>query len=556
MFRFVSKRSLSGLVAVAFVLVTASMAAAQGADGYRNARRLGGSTSFYKPPLTTPASLKKMATNKRVAADINTVLEKGGIASVADKVVAALTNPTEVVKGASCAEAAPVDGTVVECDFQPGATLQWMAFRPRVKGKPVASLLENVRWSGKKPFKAFLFRVTTDDKVYTFVVPKPCGNISLASTVDVPKPPVQIAVDRACTPAGALTATVKASGDLAKVGRVKVSVNGSPVGELTAPSWTLTSDKPGTYTFEATDKNGKSYPVARTSATVEACPAPPPPPQVVNPTCAVTVTGMKVKGGWELTIDASRSSTGTSEIPATTAVEVFDPLGKQVGERIALDANGTGKITVPKKPVGTYTVKALTSVSKPGVIGNKDYQGSATCEATFVPPVEERAGSFFIDGAFGKERRERPYSEKYDDPSALGLSPSALFGQCTPLLGLKVGYAHPLQNNWEVAGSAGLAFPLTGDDDKVKKTQLLIEGEVNKYLENGTFLGTGLSLWDITRGETFTPGWLLHFGIPLNKGSKTPIYFLGEGRLFFDNIDSVDNNYQVWGGLRIHFPTR
>ena len=89
-----------------------------------------------------------------------------------------------------------------------------------------------------------------------------------------------------------------------------------------------------------------------------------------------------------------------------------------------LDANGTGKITVPKKPVGTYTVKALTSVSKPGVIGNKDYQGSATCEATFVPPVEERAGSFFIDGAFGKERRERPYSEKYDDPSALGLSPS------------------------------------------------------------------------------------------------------------------------------------
>jgi hypothetical protein len=190
------------------------------------------------------------------------------------------------------------------------------------------------------------------------------------------------------------------------------------------------------------------------------------------------------------------------------------------------------------------------------VIGNKDYQGSATCEATFVPPVEERAGSFFIDGAFGKERRERPYSEKYDDPSALGLSPSALFGQCTPLLGLKVGYAHPLQNNWEVAGSAGLAFPLTGDDDKVKKTQLLIEGEVNKYLENGTFLGTGLSLWDITRGETFTPGWLLHFGIPLNKGSKTPIYFLGEGRLFFDNIDSVDNNYQVWGGLRIHFPTR
>jgi hypothetical protein len=375
--------------------------------------------------------------------------------------------------------------------------------------------------------------------------------------VDIAKPPVQIAVDRACTPAGALTATVKASGDLAKVGRVRVSVNGAPVGELSAPSWSLTSDKPGTYTFEASDKNGKSYPVARTSATVEACPvATPPPPQVVNPTCAVTVTGLKVKGGYELTIDGSRSSTGTSEIPAAVAVEVFDPAGKMVGQRLTLDASGMAKVTVPRKPEGTYTVKAVTAVTRPGVVGNKDYRGEATCEASFVPPVAERVPYFFSDVAFGKERRERPYSEKYDDPAALGLSPDATFGQCTPLLGLKVGYAKPLENNWEVAGTFGVAIPLTGDDEKVKKTQLLVEGEVNKYLENGFMVGTGLSLWDITRGETFTPGWLLHFGVPLNKGSRTPIYFLGEGRLFFDNIDNVDNNYMFWGGIRIHFPTK
>ncbi len=58
---------------------------------------------------------------------------------------------------------------------------------------------------------------------------------------------------------GNLTATVRATGDdLGKVGRVRVSVNGSPVGELTAPSWSLTSNKAGTYTFEASDKNGKT----------------------------------------------------------------------------------------------------------------------------------------------------------------------------------------------------------------------------------------------------------------------------------------------------------
>jgi hypothetical protein len=31
------------------------------------------------------------------------------------------------------------------------------------------------------------------------------------------------------------------------------------------------------------------------------------------------------------------------------------------------------------------------------------------------------------------------------------------------------------------------------------------------------------------------------------------VYFVGEGRLFFDHIDDVSNNYQLWGGVRVHF---
>ncbi len=201
MFCFVSKEGLTAAAAVAAVLATTASAGAQGADGYRNARRLGGSTSFYKPPLTTPASLKKMMGNQRVVADLKTVLEQGGVSDIADKIMSTLTSPTEVVKGAMCAEASPADGTIVECDFAPGGTLQWMAFKPRVKGKPTASLLQNLRWSGKQPFKAFLFRVTTDDKIYTFVVPKPCGNLSLASTTDVREEACSdLGEDRECDP--------------------------------------------------------------------------------------------------------------------------------------------------------------------------------------------------------------------------------------------------------------------------------------------------------------------------------------------------------------------
>ena len=72
-------------------------------------------------------------------------------------------------------------------------------------------------------------------------------------------------------------------------------------------------------------------------------------------------------------------------------------------------------------------------------------------------------------------------------------------------------------------------------------------------LGNDAFIGTGISFWDLTRSETFTPAWLMHFGIPLNHNPDRPVYFIGEGRLFFDNIDSVDNNYNFWGGIRIRF---
>ena len=88
----------------------------------------------------------------------------------------------------------------------------------------------------------------------------------------------------------------------------------------------------------------------------------------------------------------------------------------------------------------------------------------------------------------------------------------------------------------------------------MRKNPLFIDIEANKYLQNGMFVGTGISFWDLTRSETFTPAWLVHFGVPLNKGAHVPVYFLGEGRLFFDNIDSIDNNYAVLGRHPDHVP--
>ena len=265
------------IVALALAVGVASAPAAAGQGNpeaaMHNARRLGGSTSFYALPLRSAASLKQMVARKGMAEDVRTVLRDAGIPETTDAVLATLAAATTSVVGGSCDEATPADGSIVACDFQPGSTLRWMAYRPNArKGDRSPGRLDGVRWAGSKPFKALLFRVTNDYRIYTFVLPLACANLSLMSVTEIPGEAVDVSVGRVCDPkTGSLSATVKAaSRDLARVRRVSVAVNGQPAGELTAPSWTLTSDKPGDYTFEATDTKGRPYALARRSVRVDA----------------------------------------------------------------------------------------------------------------------------------------------------------------------------------------------------------------------------------------------------------------------------------------------
>ena len=149
---------------------------------------------------------------------------------------------------------------------------------------------------------------------------------------------------------------------------------------------------------------------------------------------------------------------------------------------------------------------------------------------------------FFVDALVGKERRVRP--------ADIDEARFTEWAQCSPLFGLKIGVAKRFTNDWEVAGAGGVAFSLVSDDDKVRQHEVFVDIEANKYLAGGSFVGTGLSLWDITRSETWTPAWMFHFGVPFGA---SPVYFLGEGRLFFDGIDDVSNNYNFWGGVRVKF---
>ena len=374
--------------ALLLALLSPALAAAQGGGVLRtrDLHRLGGSTAFYPRPLPAVASLKDMATRPLMAADLRKTLGQAGLTSLGDNVMAALAGANTSVVGGVCTDATPAVGTIVECDVRPGDTLRWMAFRP--KGGRSLEVLSDLRWAGKKPFKAYLFRVVEDRRTYTFVVPKDCGNLSLMATQDAPAAVVAMA----------------------------------------APA-----------------------------------PAPPPPPAPPAP------------------------------------------------EPVAL---------------AVATAPAPMQVPPPAPMA----------------AVASRGTPFFADALFGKERRVRPV-----DNSELE------FAQCSPLFGVKAGLAKRFTNDWELTGAVGVALSLVDKDTKVREHALFVDLVANKYLANGMFLGTGLSLWDITRSDTFTPAWLVDVGVPLNKGSRVPVYFLVEGRVLLDHADDIASNYQFWGGVRVRF---
>jgi hypothetical protein len=541
----------TGIAALALALLLPVSSDAQGSStaAPRSLRRLGGPAAFYTPPLRSAASLKQMAAKPRMADDIRAVLLEGGIPGTADAVLSVFTGATTSVKGAFCDEATPADGVIVECDVRPGTVFLWMAHRPMPKnGRRAPGRIENVRWDGTRPFKALLFRVTNDYRIYTFVLPMACSNLSLMTVTEVKGEPARIAADRRCDPVtGALRGTFTASGkDLGRVGRVEVSLNGQTAGAMTAPGWSLAFDKPGTYAFNATDTRGRAYPVEPQTITIDACPLPAPVIiTTVAPTCRIVLSATPAPRGYTIRADTSGSTTGTADVAPAVTVVLRDDTGVVINQPLPGGSSADGTFTVRR--AGTYRASATVTTPRVVETGLHRYEGTATCDATLTiePPVRGNSVGVFLAALGGKERRVR----ERDDT---GLE----FGQCSPLLGLKFGVARRFTNNWEVAGAAGGALSLVSDDDKVKEHVLFADVELNKYFANNVFIGTGLSIWDITRGDTFTPAWLLHFGLPVVKDRSYSLFFIGEGRVFFDNVGDIENNYQFWAGLRLHVALR
>lgn len=124
-----------------------------------------GQHPFYKDKDIQPGDLKIIAVDK--AGDVKMGFEEAGNG---DLVFAFL----EQIQKAD----------VQTVELNPGDSVQWMLFK---KGKKV-QVMKDVVWDGKKPLVAYDFTIFRDGKLYEFIVPKICGNISLKNVTEAPVP--------------------------------------------------------------------------------------------------------------------------------------------------------------------------------------------------------------------------------------------------------------------------------------------------------------------------------------------------------------------------------
>ena len=206
-----SRRTTAGL-ALAAVAVIALFGAATDAYAQRKMTRLGNPNTRFTPPITKTAELKKVFAAKRQQTSVAAVLDQAGLASLTPKVLAALTA-----------------GEVTDTSVAPGTPIRWMALRRGSK----PSILLDAEWAGKEAFKAYAFTIEDGAKIYNFVVPKACGNLSLLSQTEKPLPEcIRITMARDCqskqvtfTAAGTAISNNQAT-------KVTVLRDGRQVGEL------------------------------------------------------------------------------------------------------------------------------------------------------------------------------------------------------------------------------------------------------------------------------------------------------------------------------------
>jgi hypothetical protein len=111
-------------------------------------------------------------------------------------------------------------------------------------------------------------------------------------------------------------------------------------------------------------------------------------------------------------------------------------------------------------------------------------------------------------------------------------------------VGFDLGFQPMIGDNTALDAAIGFKFPV--DDDDEAHSSLFGNVAINRVLSKG-FVGAGVSFWDIGQ-DSGGVGPLLQGGFDLDADGKWQI--VAQARTTFSGIDDIDNNYQLWGGIR------
>lgn len=157
-----------GILVTTVLAMLSAPARAQSTTGGRETRvSTLGTTNRFSQPMHTVADLRAMVNTNRN--QITHVLTLAGLGNISTQVLDALSA-----------------GDVTDTMVAPGSQIKWMAIKR--SGRP--AILQNVRWTGRQSFEAWQFAVNASGMIYTFVVPKVCGNLSLLNTAAAPAPKI------------------------------------------------------------------------------------------------------------------------------------------------------------------------------------------------------------------------------------------------------------------------------------------------------------------------------------------------------------------------------
>jgi hypothetical protein len=143
----------------------------------------------------------------------------------------------------------------------------------------------------------------------------------------------------------------------------------------------------------------------------------------------------------------------------------------------------------------------------------------------------------FVAPTFGNQRRTLEQGTEIETLSELTST-------------VKGGLHIQLRPGLMVAPAAGITF-----NPGRNGTSGFAEIEVNHTFRTGGYAGTGVGVWDLADRSRTAATVLIHFGAPLllRGPGRAGLLVTYETRLFFGQLNNIDNNYQALVGIRYVF---